>query len=480
MDQANGAVTPVSPLERLDADGVAAVHEASMHLLETAGIQLRHERARREFRERGASVDEDGVVTVPRGVIEEHVAAAPDRFVLHGRNPATNVTVGGDGPPVRAPGYGSANVRTFADGRRPARLADYERLLKLAQVEDVITCTGYGLCEPTDVERGAKHYEMLSRALELTDQPLMGPTCGAERARTCLDMVGIAVGDRDLSEPYVAGLVNTVPPRRIGREMLGGLLAYAAAGQPLVVSSFTMAGASGPPTLAASLALTNAENLVGIALAQMVNPGTPVVYGAPTATVDGRYGSLAIGGPASALFAAFGAQMARFYDLPARGGGALTDAKTVDAQSGFESSFLQTVTRFADVDFVLHAAGVLESYATISPEKFVLDCESIRYLDRFDAGFAIEEADFRLEELASVEPGGYFSSGDTPDERASGTFYRAGVADKRSYGDWHGDGDAGAFEAGADVVADHLAAYERPELPEDRARALEDYVATHR
>ena len=476
MEDATGAVTPVSSLERLDAAAVAAVHEASIHVVESIGVQLGHERARTIVEEHGGTVHGDGVVTVPRDVIEDTVARAPAAFDLHGRNQATTVTVG-DGSPVRAPAYGPANVLTFEDGRRPARLSDYERLLKLAQVEDAVTCTGYGLCEPTDVDEAEKHYEMLARALELTDQPLMGPTYGADRARESLEMVGIAVGVEDLQRPYVAGLINTVPPRRIGEAMLGGLLTYAEHGQPLIVSSFTMAGASGPPTLASSLALTNAENLVGIALAQMVNPGTPVVYGAPTATVDGRYGSLSIGSPEAALFAAFGAQMARYYGLPSRGGGALTDAKAVDYQAGFESTFLQTVSHLADHDFVLNAAGVLESYATISPEKFVLDCETIGYLDRFASGFDLATADFRLEDLADVEPGGYFADDDA---RSGQPFYHADVVDKRSYDAWRDDGTRSAFELAAERVDERLAAYEQPTLPPERAQHLDAYVAERR
>ena len=446
-----------------------------MHLVENVGVQLNHERAQALVTANGGSVDDDGVVTMPRDLVEECIDVAPEQFVLHGRNPETSVTVGGDGPPVQAPGYGPSNVRT-RDGRRPARLEDYELLLKLAQTEDAIACAGYGVCEPTDVDDAGRHFDLLRRAISLTDKPLMGPTDGADRAAACLDMVGIAVDDRDLSRPYVAGLVNTVPPRRIDEGMLGGLLAYADRGQPLVVSSFTMAGASGPPTLAASLAQTNAENLVGITLAQLVNPGTPVVYGVPTATVDGRYGSLSIGSPESAFFAAFAGQMGRYYGLPSRGGGGLTDAKTVGYQSGLESTLLQAVTRLSGVDFVLNATGIIDSYATISPEKFVLDCEAIRYLDRFGEGFAIDAADFRLDEQAAVEPGGYFPN----DEASTGQFYRSSVLDKRSVHAWEEAGQPSAADVAAERVADRLASYERPGLPESIAAELDAYVEDNR
>ena len=470
----------VPNLDRLDAEGVAAIHEASMHIVEDIGIQLNHERACELFATHGATVDDDNVVTVPRDLVEERVEMAPAEFTLHARNPEGNVTVGGDGPAVRAPGYGPSNVRTFADGRRRARLSDYEDLLKLSQVEDVITCTGYDVCDPTDVDQAGKHLELLERSLALTDQPVMGPTHGERRAQTCMDMVGIAVEDRDLSRPYVAGLINTVPPRRIDTEMLGGLLTYAEHGQPLVVSSFTMAGASGPASLVASMAQANAENLVGITLAQLVNPGTPVVYGVPSSNIDVRYGSLSVGSPESALFVALAGQMGRYYDVPSRGGGALSDAKSVDYQGGFESMLVQAVTEFSGIDYVLHAAGILESYGTISPEKFVLDCEGLRYLDRFRDGFAIDGESFPMELMATVDSAGHFLSESGTLEHAESAFYRPSVVDKRAHDDWADDGTKSAFEMAHDRVQRLLDAYEKPRLDPAVERELASYVEEHR
>jgi trimethylamine--corrinoid protein Co-methyltransferase len=496
-----------APLERLDAASVEAVHEASMHIVEEVGIRLDHERAQSVVESHGGSVDADGVATLPRDLVVEAVGRAPRSFTLHGRDPEKSVTVGGDAAPVRAPSYGPSTVHTTGESaagetgpdrvhaeRRDATLADYERLLRLAHVEDAITCAGYSVCEPTDVPAGERHLAMLDRSLRLTDKPVMGPTHGPEHAQACMDMVGIAVEDRELTKPYVAGLVNTTPPRSVDEAMLGGLLTYAEAGQPLVVSSFTMAGASGPPTLAASLAQANAENLAVIALTQLVNPGTPVVYGVPSATIDGRYGSLSTGGPESALFVALAGQLARYYDLPARGGGALSDAKTVDYQSGFESALLGAVTSFSGVDFVLNAAGVLESYAAVSPEKFVLDCELLRSLDRFREGVRVDEETLALDRIAETDPASHFldgNDGTAPDgdgdesvregeaESETAPFHRPAVVDKRTYADWADDGAKSAFELGHARVESLLAAYERPPMDAATERELDAYVAEH-
>jgi trimethylamine--corrinoid protein Co-methyltransferase len=484
-------------LDRLDAASVEAVHEASMHVIAEVGIQLTHERARAVVEDAGGRVDDDGVATLPRGLLTDAVDRAPDAFTLHARDPEKDVTVG-DGPPVRAPAYGPSTVHTFDGGsgdrdrhvagsagaanyeRRDARLADYERLVKLAHAEEVITCAGYSLCEPTDVPRADRHLAMLERSLTLTDKPVMGPTRGGERARACMDMVEIAFADRagvafeagERSDPVVAGLVNTTPPRSIDGAMLGGLLTYADHGQPLVVSSFTMAGASGPPTLAASLVQANAETLAFVALAQLVNPGTPVVYGVPSATIDDRYGSLSIGGPESALFVALAGQLARHYGLPCRAGGALSDAKTVDYQGGLESGLLGAVTAFGGVDLALNAAGVLESYAAVSPEKFVLDCELLRSLARFRQGVTVDEGTLALDRIADADPAGHFLE----EDEASASFHRPAVLDKRAHDDWTADRSS-AFELGRDRVDALLESYERPPMDPGVERDLRAYVA---
>lgn len=98
-----------------------------------------------------------------------------------------------------------------------------------------------------------------------------------------------------------------------------------------------MAGSTAPVTLAATIALTNAEVLCAIALAQMVRPGTPVLYASQSTTSDMRNGAIAIGSPEGALCYKYCARLAKFYGLPCRGGGALSDAKIMNTQAGYES-----------------------------------------------------------------------------------------------------------------------------------------------
>ncbi len=462
-------------IDRLDEEARDAIHEASMYIIEELGIQVKHDEAIEYFEEAGATVEEDYLVKADRSLIEENVEKAPESFTLHARNPDNNLEIGG-GDTFRAPGYGAPNIRTFEDGRRSSTTDDYELFMKLAQQEDVINATGYNVAEPTDIDQEVKHLEMVKRSLEFTDLPIMVSTYGQDRTDANLEMLGIVVDDPELSETYAAGLVNTVPPRTLDSAMTGGLVGLAKQGQAPVVSSFIQAGASGPGTMAGAVALANAENLMGITLTQLINPGNPVVYGVPASNLDMRYGSLSIGSAESALFANFAGTMGRYYGVPSRGGGGLTDSKTVDYQAGFESMLVNGAAEFSGVDFVLHAAGIIESYSTISPEKFVLDAEALRFIDRFQEGYTINEEMLALDLVGEIDPDDHFLGESHTLKYAGKDFLIPELVDKRSHGDWKGDGEKSAFEMAHDRVEELVDSYSKPELDEDVQEELDAFV----
>ncbi|MFB6184482.1 MAG: trimethylamine methyltransferase family protein [Haloarculaceae archaeon] len=464
------------PLEKLTEDGLDAIHDVSIEIIEDVGIKVAHEEAREYLADAGARVDDESeIVEVPESLVEDCLGKPPSSFTLHGRNPDRNAGVG-DGDTTLTSTYGAPNVLRYDEGRRSSTIDDYEDLAKIAQMQDVIGCTGYNLCEPTDVPQEVKHYEMVRRSLELTDKPVMGSTYGEDRARASLEMVGIANDDRELSKPYMTGIINTVSPRTLDTRMTGGLVEYAKAGQPTLISPAVMANASGPSTLAGSMALANAEILTGITIAQLVNPGTPVVYGLPSSNVDVRYGSFSIGSPEGALFVSYAAQMGRYYDIPSRAGGTLNDSKTVDDQAGAESMMQLMTTLLSDVDFVLHAAGILNSYSTVSPEKYVLDCERIRYVQRLQRGYDLDAESFATDLIAEVEPGGHFLNKRHTLDHCETSHYMPDLFNHESYDDWESGGSKDAFARAYDRVNELLEEYERPPMDEDVRRQLREYV----
>ena len=121
--------------------------------------------------------------------------------------------------------------------------------------------------------------------------------------------------------------------------MLDALLAYAAAGQPVIVTPFLLMGAMSPVSIPAALVQQTAEALAGIALTQLVRPGTPVVLGSFLSHTDMQSGSPGFGGPESAIGLFCSGQIARRLGLPWRsGGGSLTSSQLPDAQAAYEGA----------------------------------------------------------------------------------------------------------------------------------------------
>lgn len=456
------------------------MHEKSLTILEEMGIRVGHEDARQLLAANGCTVDEESnVVTFPPDLVEDCIDAAPSTFTVRGRGSQPDQTLGADGH-VISTAAGPPNVLTYDGGRRPSVMEDFELFQKITQMEDVVTTAGTEVCVPTDYDESVAYLETQNRTLQMTDK-LPGSNCyGEDRARRAAEMVGIAHDDPDLDDYYLIGNANSVSPRTWDTKMTGGILQHARMEQPVILAPAVMASASGPAAIAGSMALANAEILAGNVIAQSVNRGTPIVYGLPTSNIDIRYGSFSIGSPEGALFVSLAGQMARYYDVPSRAGGGLNDSKTVDDQAGSEAMLQLFVTLFSGIDYVSHGVGIMDSYSTSSPEKFVLDCDRIRYLQRFAAGFDLDEDSFALDLIEEIDPADHFLNKRHTLEYSQENFLIPELSYRDSYDNWENDGAKTAFERAHERVQTLVEEYERPPMDEDIRNDLDRYVEDKR
>lgn len=463
----------IPSLSQLSNESIRTIHDASIKILKKVGVRVENEEARNLLEKKGGEV-EGNIVKLPPSLVMDSVEKAPHSFVLHGRKPENDVKIN-ENNLVRAPGYGPINIRTVK-GRRESTLSDYEKLVKLVQMESVLDCVGYQLCNPRDVSKKTKHLEMMKKNLFYSSKPVMGAANGSEKATDCINLAKLSVSKRKIRGPYIATLVNTISPLALGREMTEGLLTYAKEGQAIIVSGGPMCGASGPSTLAGSIIQANAEIISGITIAQLENPGTPVIYGLGSSNIDMRYGTATIGAPESALFASFAPQISQYYGIPSRGGGALTDSKLVDYQGGFESMLLLLITSLSGINFMIHSCGILESYSTVSPEKLILDCEMIKYVDRFLQGFDINKETFAFDNIFRVGPSGNFLGEEHTREHILKEFVHPDIADKKSYSGWKKEGRKDAFKKGGEKVEELLGKYDKPQLDSNIKKDIEEYI----
>ncbi len=467
-----------SKYEYLPADAIETIHQTSLKVLEQYGIEFNHPEALDVLERAGATLDRDtNLVKFPRELVMENIAKAPPQFALHARNPKNDVILGGNYM-VLAPMYGSPFVHDLDHGRRDATLEDFRNFVKLAQVTPQIHCAGGTVVEPGDEPQDTRHLDMVYSLIKYSDKTFMGSVTSAANAHDTIEMAAILFGGKEIiaEKPGVLALVNVNSPRVYDTRMLDALLEYSKARQPVIITPFILAGAMSPVALGGTLVQQNAEALAGITLTQLVNPGTPVVYGSFLSNTDMQSGSPAFGTPESAAGLFVSAQMARKYHLPFRSGGGLTASKLPDAQSMWEAVMGFWPTFLAGTNFVLHAAGWLESGLVSSYEKFVMDVEILRMMEVFLRGIPLDEEGLALDAFDEVAPGGHFLGAAHTMRHYRDAFFRPVTADLQNFERWQQKGAKSADMRANELWKKWLSKYEPPPLDPAIEEELREYM----
>jgi trimethylamine--corrinoid protein Co-methyltransferase len=472
----------LKPVEPLNAEQIEDIHGASMTILEEIGIEFMGAAARDLLRKAGARVDHaSGLVRIPRELIDATLATAPRAFRLTPRNPARAIELGHDavafglvaGPP---------NVHDCVQGRRAGNLADYRRLVSLAQCFDIIHLIGNQVTAPQELAVATRHLDCYLANVTLTDKVYHCTAIGRERALDGIDMMAISRGltrEQMVADPGVLTIISVNSPRRFDEAMSDGLMAMAEWGQAVVVTPFTLMGAMAPVSIAAALAQQNAEALAGVALAQLTRPGAPVVYGAFTSNVDLRSGAPAFGTAENARATLAGGQLARRYNLPYRASNA-SASNVVDAQAAYESQMSLWSSILGGANLVYHGAGWMEGGLTASFEKIILDVEMLQMMAGLIQPFDISPAELGLDAQREVPPGGHFFGAQHTLERYQHAFQQPLLADWRSYPAWAEDGARDATQRATAIWQRALDGFAPPPLDPAIAEALDAFVARRR
>jgi trimethylamine--corrinoid protein Co-methyltransferase len=280
--------------------------------------------------------------------------------------------------------------------------------------------------------------------------------------------------------PALLSIFNASSPLRYDDRMLSSIEVYARAKQGVIITPFIIAGAMSPSTMAATIAQANAETLFGICFAQMVNPGTPAIYGSFLANIDMKSGAPCFGTPENSLALFAGAQLARYYNLPYRSGGNFTASRIPDAQAGYESAYTMLPTIQAGTNFVLQAAGWLEGGLIAGYEKLILDVETLGMLARYVKGISLTEEDFAWDAYAESGPGQHFLGTQHTMRHYKTAFYQHNVFSMDNYEKWEDEGSEDSYKKANTLWKKMLKAYQAPPLDEAIAEELNAFVTNRR
>jgi len=468
-----------APTAVISEDEVESIHHASLRILHEIGMDFLDADARKMLVDAGAEV-ETGTERVhfPAELIEQRLAMAPSSFTLHAPNPERNIVLGGNhiafGSVASAP-----NVFSMDGGRRVGNREDYQNLIRLTYMLNCVHFLGGYPVEPIDIHASVRHLDATFDAITLSDKPIHAYSLGRQRNQDCLEMMRIVrqVDHETLErEPSIFSIINSSSPLRLDTPMLQGIMEFSSRNQVIVLTPFTLAGAMAPVTMAGALAQQNAEALAGLAFAQVVRPGAPVVYGSFTSNVDMQSGAPAMGTPEYMRAAMAGGQLARRYNIPYRSSNSCA-ANTVDAQAAYESVFSLWGAVMGGVNMLMHGAGWMEGGLHAGFEKMILDAELLQMVAAFLEPLVVDDDTLAVEAIKEVGPGGHFFGVAHTQERFRTAFHHPMLSDWRNYESWEEAGSPNAYGKANSVWKTLLANYEAPTMDPAIREELETFVA---
>ncbi len=459
--------------QKLTPEQCRAIHDASVRLLGTVGIEAHHDEARDILAKAGATVE--GIrVRVPRRLVDWALEAVPNGFTLHTRAgepamPVTGMNVffgnGSETPNILDHRTGERRHGTLADVAEGARVLD-----ALPHIDFVMS-----LFVPWDLDPTVAYLEQFKAMLRNSTKPFLFLSPSGADIRAMVAMLEAVAGGEDALRQKPRGLcyVNVTHPFRHEFEDLDKLIFLARKGVPYTYNPTALRGASGPVTQAGCMAVGNAGELFGLVLAQLVNEGCPATISGGTADkLDMRSMIDIYSAPENRV--AF-TEMAHFYDIPHFGLAGGSDSKLVDEQAAAEAALTLLAEALAGSNLI-HDVGYMESGMSNSLAQVVICDEIIGWIRRFMEPMAVDGETLALDLIERVAPMGDYLAEDHTLAHYEEDWY-PGLFDQSSHDKWVKAGGRTLGQKAAARVDELLASHQVEDLDAGILKAIDALIA---
>ncbi|MBN2156387.1 MAG: trimethylamine methyltransferase family protein [Candidatus Lokiarchaeota archaeon] len=384
-------------LEALSHAEVETIHESTLRLLEDVGVMVHSQEARDLLKQNGCIIDESPsnffhYVKYPRHVVEKYLKLVPDKFTLHGVDGSYNFTVDTETTHYATVG---TPVKIFAPEKkksvRTSVLADTINQIRVVDSLKNIKCSHSDVWA-NDVEYLQLHCHVIKAWAKNSRKPFGLGALGRTASQDMMNLLSILVGGGEelKKRPRLIGFYNPTSPLLHPTIMLNGLVVFAKYKQPLIIAPAASAGSTAPVTLAGLIVQTNMEALSAIVLTQMVNSGAPVLYSTMSAPMDPLTSNVSWGSIETGLITSAFAQLGRYYRIPSRGPGCVTESKIFDIQNGYERFMTLFCAATSGINYIT-CAGTYESSLTEALELWIIDDDLMSIVSRAKEGIMVDD-----------------------------------------------------------------------------------------
>ncbi len=475
-------IMKLNQIEVLTKDEIEFIHSSTLELLETIGIKIDDKNTRNLFKEYGAEVDNDSsFVKVPESLVEEKLKQVPDSFKLFGPDGTYNVKINTNS--IHFAPIGAA-VKIYDPSHknqvRKSKLSDTIKQLRIVDQLEHLSCSQIDFW-PGDVKYTTIHAVCIYNWAKNSHKPYGHGCFGRIVSEDSIKMSAIVAGGEEeiIERPRLFGIFNPTSPLHLPKIMTNGLEVFAKYKQPTVIAPEALAGTSAPVTLAGLLTQTNAEIISGIILSQLYNPKTPVFYGTVSHVTDMRTGNSAIGSIETGLITAGIAQLAKYYNIPSRGLGSVTDSKCLDLQNGIERFNTLMFAALSGINFIT-CAGTYEATLSGALELTIIDNEVIGMVKRALKGIDVSKDTIDLRTIESVSKketkGTTFLSEKQTRDFMKKELFIPQLMDRNRRATWKKKGSKDLIILAREKADDLLNNFTEYDLPKNIENELKEYI----
>jgi len=450
----------------LSDEDIERIHQTSLGVFSEIGVEVNFPEALELFKKAGAFTDDSSkVVKFNPKLVMELIKPAPSVVQLCGRDDSGELDCEIGGNKVYM-GTGGTALNVQDPGEKSARRSKLEDIKNMACLVDALDNIHFYMLNVFPNELPVENVDVnrFGAALNNTRKHIMGGVYTVEGVRNVIRMAEIIAGSSEKlrQRPFISMVACNISPFKLDQSYGQLAMEVAKHGIPVVVPAEPLCGATAPITLAGNLVVLNVDTLIGVMLTQLVNPGTPVLYGSVASITDMRDMKYLSGAVEMGLLNAAAAQMARFYNLPLYSTAGMSDAKANDTQAGYESALTGLMVALAGGNFIHDAAGFLEFCMTASYDKLVIDNEIIGMVMRAVEGIQVNDETLAFDVLKKAGPGGHFVSNRHTRKFMRTELYQPQLSDRNNRQDWEREGAKSAQARATEIVREIL---ERPDTP---------------
>ena len=470
----------------LSKEQVETIHNTALTILEDVGITYTPDQSDlvERLKNAGARIERDkSCIRFDRNLINQALSQAPDRICLYSRNGKNDLELYGDQVHFGNGGTTTTILDLDTGQSRPSSLDD---LFQIARLVERLGNVDLFIrpCTPMELPEDEYDVNICYAALKGTQKHVMLGIFDEKRVVDVIDIAAMVAGSLEQlqQEPIISfytsfglsPLQQSHRPTRILYEAVSNRI-------PVSVSSVPMAGMTGPITMAGTLTLTHAEVISGLVMAQLIQPGAPVMYGGLPSIADMQTANFAGGAMEAGIMNAAIHQLAKHIRIPNASSCGLSDSKLPDSQASWESGMLVLAAAMGGTNIIRHAGGgVLDQAMTLSMEQIVMNDEIIGRARRLIRGIEVDEVHIGLETIKKVGPGGSFLDTDQTFTFMRSEYYLGnGITNRDSRDEWVEAGSKDAAKRAREMVKKMLSETDEKTIPEEVDREIRRKYLIH-